>query len=62
MSCRHWLSADNKDDRVAWIEVLNRQLSDSKAWSTNGFKSKSMAGKSAAYDSSRRQRGGVVPV
>jgi len=62
ISTKHWLSADNKDDRVAWIEVLNRQLSDSKAWSTNGFKSKSMAGKSAAYDSSRRQRGGVVPV
>ncbi|XP_065064400.1 anillin-like [Rhopilema esculentum] len=31
---KYWVSADNKEDRVAWIEVLNRQLSDSKAWSS----------------------------
>lgn len=59
---RHWLSADNKEDRIAWIEVLNRQLSDSKAWSTKGFKSKSMAVNPAAHESQQKHRGGAVPV
>ena len=47
---------------MAWIEVLNRQLSDSKAWSIKGFKSKSMAVNPAAHESQRKHRVGAVPV
>lgn len=29
---KHWVCADNKDDRVTWMEAVNKQLSDSRAW------------------------------
>lgn len=27
-----WICTDNKEDRLAWMEALNKQLSDSNAW------------------------------
>lgn len=56
---KHWVSADNKEDRAAWIEVLNRQLSDSKAWSIKGFKGRE---KATSHASPRKQQRGAVPV
>ncbi|XP_047128186.1 anillin [Hydra vulgaris] len=29
---KYWISADNKDDRVVWMETINKHLSDSRAW------------------------------
>ena len=60
---RHWVSADNKEDRIAWIQTLNRQLSDSKAWSSK--KAKSSASSKDVYmhaQSSPSKHRGAVPV
>ena len=57
---RSWLSADNKDDKLAWMETLNRQLSDSKAWSATKQRVKMHIGKDVAESSHQRNRSTVA--
>lgn len=57
---KSWLSADNKDDKLAWMETLNRQLSDSKAWSATKQRVKMHIGKDVAESSHQRNRSTVA--
>ena len=29
---KYWICCDNKEDRITWMNIFNKQLSDSKAW------------------------------
>lgn len=35
---RHWLAADTKEERVAWIDGLNQALADVRAWEKDALK------------------------
>jgi len=57
-----WICADNKDDRVTWMEALNKQISDSMAWNMRKTVSKSSAAASAKAREANMIGGGSVPV
>uniref|UniRef100_H2ZBG4 Anillin n=1 Tax=Ciona savignyi TaxID=51511 RepID=H2ZBG4_CIOSA len=38
ITTKHWLAADTKDERIAWIESMNQALADVRAWDTNALK------------------------
>nr|XP_039272836.1 anillin-like isoform X2 [Styela clava] len=38
ITTKHWLSADTKEERIAWIESLNQALVDVRAWDMDALK------------------------
>nr|CAB3221876.1 actin-binding protein anillin-like [Phallusia mammillata] len=38
ITTKHWLAADTKEERVAWIDSLNQALFDVRAWDSNALK------------------------
>ena len=61
-STRIWICADNKDDRVTWMEALNKQISDSMAWNMRKTVSKSSAAATAKAREANMIGNGSVPV
>ncbi|XP_078493162.1 LOW QUALITY PROTEIN: uncharacterized protein LOC100184096 [Ciona intestinalis] len=38
ITTKHWLAADTKDERIAWIDSMNQALADVRAWDVNALK------------------------
>lgn len=38
ITTKHWLSADTKEERIAWIECLNQALIDVRSWDMEALK------------------------